>query len=160
MVLKNPPYLFKPKIHDKPSHQGEYSWNSTWKEVWWSGCSRNHVSNKVFKCIHQLVTSAKCTVLTRYVPSKDNSADDLSYRIYPSTSLLLPSVDILEELCSFIKKVSEASATARMKPQCHSASKLFHSVDRSLPRAELWCYTFINYKFEYEGEELFKVLQD
>jgi hypothetical protein len=44
-------------------------------EGWWTGHSRNKACNEVFKRVHHATSDAKCTVLTRYVPSKDNPAD-------------------------------------------------------------------------------------
>lgn len=59
-------------------------------EGWWRGRSRNRPTNGVFKCIHSITESASCTILTHYVPSALNPADDPSRGKYPPRSLLLP----------------------------------------------------------------------
>lgn len=128
-------------------------------EGWWTGRSRNRASNEIFKHIHQVIASAKCTVLTRYVPSKDNPADGPSRRIYPPTSRLLPPIDIPAELRPFIREISETVATSRTK-QNRSTSQPLHPVGRSHTKLELQRRAFVNREFERRGKELFKVPQD
>lgn len=130
-------------------------------EGWWTGRSRNRASNEVFKRIHQIVAGAKCTVLTRYVPSKDNPADGPSRGVYPPTSHLLPPVSIPVELQPFIRDVSEATANARTTDrQRQSSGKPFLPMGSNHADSELRRRTFINREFEREGEELFKASQN
>ena len=71
-------------------------------EGWWKGRSRNKQTNFVFRRIHALLGTGQSSVHTRYVPSKENPADDPSRGVYPSTSLLLPRIAIPLELERFI----------------------------------------------------------
>jgi len=50
---------------------------------WWKGRSRNKATNSIFKHIHKISAAAKCTILTRYIPSAHNPADDPSHGKYP-----------------------------------------------------------------------------
>jgi hypothetical protein len=67
-------------------------------EGWWSGRSRNHQVNEVFKRIHLLLSSHNCSVYTRYVPSASNPADGPSRGVFPSTSKLLPPTGLPPEI--------------------------------------------------------------
>ena len=71
-------------------------------EEWWKGRSRNKRTNEVFRRIHTFLRDRNCTVITRYVPSKDNPADDPSRGKYPSHQHLLPAIPIPVELQEFI----------------------------------------------------------
>lgn len=55
-------------------------------EGWWTGRSRSRACNEVFKRIHLAANEAKCTILTRYVPSKTNPTDGPSRSIPPHIS--------------------------------------------------------------------------
>jgi len=59
-------------------------------EGWWKGHSRNKQTNIVFRCIHAILNTQQCTIHTRYVPSQDNPADELSRGVYPPLAHLLP----------------------------------------------------------------------
>ena len=63
-------------------------------EGWWKGRSRNRQTNVVFRRIHVLLAASECSIITRYVTSKENPADDPSRGVYPSSSLLLPPIPI------------------------------------------------------------------
>jgi hypothetical protein len=71
-------------------------------EGWWKGRSRNRPTNSVFKCIHNATQSASCIVLTCYVPSALNPADDPSRGRYPPHSLLLPPIPIAPAINDFV----------------------------------------------------------
>lgn len=128
-------------------------------EGWWAGRSRNRASNEVFKRVHRVLASAKCSVLTRYVPSRDNPADGPSRGIYPPTKFLLPPIDIPIELQPFIRDVPEAAINSRpiKLPTTHES---FHSLGRSVTESESHRRAFINREFERHGEELFKASQN
>ena len=63
-------------------------------EGWWKGRSRNRQTNIVFRRIHDLLAASECSVITRYVTSKENPADAPSRGVYSSSSLLLPPIPI------------------------------------------------------------------
>ena len=69
---------------------------------WWKGRSRNKLTNEIFQRINDLTSSYQCNVYTRYVPSKDNPADDPSQGIYPPSRYLLPATQIPPNLQLFI----------------------------------------------------------
>ena len=73
-------------------------------EGWWNGWSHSRVINGVFKRIHEITqrSTVESTFHTVYVGSKLNPADTPSQGIYPSTSLLLPPVQLPTELDCFI----------------------------------------------------------
>ena len=72
---------------------------------WWKGRSRNKPTNDVFRDIHTLTEEEGIFFHTRYVPSKENPADNPSRGIYYHQSLLLPAVPIpppiRQYLCDF-----------------------------------------------------------
>jgi hypothetical protein len=71
-------------------------------EGWWKGRSRNKLTNEVFRRIHDVASSHGCSIYTRYVPSKENPADDPSRGVYPPPHLLLPAIPCPPELQPFI----------------------------------------------------------
>ena len=71
-------------------------------EGWWSGRSRNHQVNEIFKRIHLLLNLHRCAAYTRYVLSASNPADGPSRGVFPGSSKLLPPVELPSELQPFI----------------------------------------------------------
>lgn len=71
-------------------------------EGWWSGRSRNAETNRVFRRIHELLEKQDSALATRYVHTSNNPADGPSRGIHPPENLLLPPIDIPEELRHFI----------------------------------------------------------
>jgi hypothetical protein len=71
-------------------------------EGWWKGRSRNKLTNEVFRRVHEVASAHRCNIHTRYVPSKDNPADDPSRGIYPPPHYLLPAIPCPPELQQFI----------------------------------------------------------
>ena len=67
-------------------------------EGWWKGRSRNRQTNVVFRRVHDILSAHKCTIITRYVTSKENPADAPSRGVYPPHSLLLPRIPIPDAL--------------------------------------------------------------
>ena len=55
-----------------------YGDNKGMVEGWWKGRSRNKQTNLVFSHIHTLMGTQQSSVHTRYVPSKENPAEDPS----------------------------------------------------------------------------------
>ena len=88
------------------SHPGEhfrvFGDNRGVVEGWCKGRSRNKETNHVFRRVHDISAAHRCTFITRYVPSKENPADEPSRRIYASTSSLLPAIPIPEEIQQFV----------------------------------------------------------
>ncbi|OJA17919.1 hypothetical protein AZE42_12009 [Rhizopogon vesiculosus] len=126
-------------------------------EGWWKGHSRSRACNEVFKHIHQVAASAKCTILTRYVPSKENPADGPSQGIYPPPSLLLPKIPIPSELSSFIVDVSDHTIIA--KCLCADSSQLFHPVVKNYiepesqqPKDRLYLWTPTSSRSQHDAE--------
>jgi hypothetical protein len=73
-------------------------------EGWWKHRHHNKAINGVFWRIHDFLHhSPNCiNVITTYIPSKFNPADDPSRGIFRPTHLLLPPIDIPIELSPFI----------------------------------------------------------
>lgn len=82
-------------------------------EGWWKGRSHNHATNEVFKRIHELSATTKCTFLTCYVPSTHNPADSPSRGKYPPANLLLPPVFILAEIQEFLANFNAPTPPAQ-----------------------------------------------
>lgn len=81
-------------------------------EGWWKGRSRNKATNTIFKRIHELAAASKCALLTCYVPSAHNPADDPSRGIYPPSNLLLPPIHIPQPLQAFITNFNDPRVLA------------------------------------------------
>jgi hypothetical protein len=71
-------------------------------EGWWTGRSRNAETNRVFKRIHDLLESKDTVLTTRYIHTTNNPADAPSRGHYPPKRLLLPPIDIPEEIRPFV----------------------------------------------------------
>ena len=71
-------------------------------EGWWSGRSRNSETNRVFRRIHDLLDERGTVLKTKYVNTKDNPADGPSRGILPPAHLLLPPVEIPDDIEPFI----------------------------------------------------------
>ena len=91
-------------------------------EGWWTGRSRNPETNRVFRRIHELLEERDTILTTRYVNTTHNPADDPSRGIYPSKRLLLPRIDLPDDIKPFIidfddpLRPSETDTTQRLPP--------------------------------------------
>jgi len=122
-------------------------------EGWWTGRSRSRTCNEIFKQIHNATSNHKCTVLTRYVPSKGNPADGPSRGIYPPSRQMLPPVPIPTELRPFIANISSSTADTRSKhprPPGKQVPPMVEKYDREEFQRRAW----LNREFERRGEEL------
>jgi hypothetical protein len=96
-------------------------------EGWWTGRSRNAETNRVFRRIHELLEEGNTTLITRYVSTTQNPADGPSRGIYPPSQLLLPPVDIPDDLAQFIVnfdaplRLSEQDTSQRIHPEPKTA---------------------------------------
>ena len=84
------------------SHFKVYGDNKGFVEGWWKGRSRNKQMNTVFRHIYTVLHTWQCTIHTRYVPSQDNPADNLSTGVYPPLTHFLPYIPIPPELLALI----------------------------------------------------------
>ena len=91
------------------------------------GRSRNKQTNLIFHCIHALMGAQQSSVHMRYVPSKENPADDSSWRVYPPTSLLLPRLTIPHKLNNLI--IDFDSSITSLEPGTHQ-----HNLPALLPK--------------------------
>ena len=71
-------------------------------EGWWTGRSRNTETNSVFRRIHELLEAHDTILTTRYVNTNHNPADGPSRGTYPASNLLLPPVDLPDEVKPFL----------------------------------------------------------
>ena len=71
-------------------------------EGWWKGRSRNWETNRVFRRVHDISSTHRCTFITRYVTSGQNPADGPSRGLYPPIARLLPACGIPDPLRKFI----------------------------------------------------------
>lgn len=88
--------------HTHGSHHRVYGDNKGVVEGWWRGHSGNISTNNIFHHIHHVCTATGTTILTRYVPSASNPADDPSRGIYGAREAILPAISIPPELHTFI----------------------------------------------------------
>ena len=79
-----------------------YGDNNGVVEGWWTGRSRNAETNRVFRRIHKLLDKCNSTLTTRYVNTAHNPADGPSRGIFPSRQLLLPPINLPDDLKPFI----------------------------------------------------------
>lgn len=84
-------------------------------EGWWKGRSRNPPTNSIFRLVHIISESSELKFHTYYVPSGRNPADGPSRGLFPHTSLLLPAIDIPEELREFIISFDEPRTSAELR---------------------------------------------
>ena len=101
---------------------------------WWKGRSRNRQTNLVFRCIHALMGAQQSSIHTRYVPSKENPADDPSRGVYPPASLLLPKLNIPHELNGLIVNFNSSIASLEPGAHQHNPSALLPKPRRLQPR--------------------------
>ena len=71
-------------------------------EGWWTGRSRNVETNRCFRRVHELLETHDTVLTTRYVNTHRNPADGPSRGIYPPAHLLLPPIEIPDEIKPFI----------------------------------------------------------
>ena len=84
--------------------------NTSVIESWRVGRHRNNAVNDVFKRIHSLLadeSSPILSVITRFVPSGENPADNPSRGIYSDPSLLLPHFPIPSHLSELVIDFSD-----------------------------------------------------
>jgi len=132
------------------THFKVYGDNKGVVEGWWKGRSRNKQTNFIFRCIHSTLEAQRCTIHTRYVPSKDNPANEPSRGIYPHHTHLLPNLPIPTELHDLITNFN--SELPPVSPsQCTMPSAL------PKPRHELSENerALINAELDHRGEEFF-----
>jgi hypothetical protein len=123
-------------------------------EGWWKGRSRNKATNTIFKRIHELTAVSKCSLITRYVPSAHNPADDPSRGVYPPSSLLLPPIRIPQPLQAFIADFDDPRIPAETrKPRANAKT---HPLVSNHRRFE---YSNLNDELRRQGEEIFKATQ-
>jgi len=91
-------------------------------EGWWTGRSRNAETNQVFRRIHELLEDHDTILVTRYVNTAQNPADGPSRGIYPSRNLLLPPVELPDNIRPFI-----VDFDAPLQPVERDASQSAHS---------------------------------
>jgi hypothetical protein len=127
-------------------------------EGWWKGRSRNRATNSVFKRIHLITSSAACSVLTRYIPSAHNPADDPSRGKYPPRSLLLPPLPIHPAIRNFIIDF-DAPILPSERPQSHNSSIEVHAPPKVRVQHEYARQALSNRQLERQGEELLKAAQ-
>lgn len=125
-------------------------------EGWWKGRSRNKATNSVFKRIHAITEDAKCTILTRYVPSAHNPADDPSRGIYPPTEFLLPPIPIPQPLKGLIVDYDAPQSDSELyiRPpvaKAASSTRNSHSACESAQR--------LNEELRRQGEDLLQAAQ-
>ena len=96
-----------------------YGDNTGVVEGWKRGRSRNHNTNQVFRRIHRLLEKSNSEIRTSYVRSGDNPADGPSRGLYPFSHPLLPEVQILDPLASFIENIQHSfpSSNSRSSPR-------------------------------------------
>jgi len=106
--------------------------------------------NTIFRRIHSTLEAQRCTIHTRYVPSKDNPADQLSRGIYPHPAYLLPNLPIPTEIHNLITNFDS---------ELPSASPSQHTTPNALPKphcelSEDECAS-VNTELDCWGEEFF-----
>ena len=97
-------------------------------EGWWTGRSRNRQVNEVFKRIHSLLSTLRCTVHTQYVRSTSNPADGPSRGIFPSPSKLLPPIDLPPELKPFILPLDHTNHGIQRQVSNYRGRQIPHKV--------------------------------
>ena len=73
-------------------------------EAWWNFRSKNRATNGVFRRVHSFLEQFNhdFSIHSAYVPSEDNPADPPSRGIYPPAGLLLPEIQLSDDLSRFI----------------------------------------------------------
>ena len=110
-------------------------------EGWWAGRSRNTETNRVFRRIHETLEEHDTTLITRYVNTAQNPADGPSRGIYPPRHLLLPPVNLPNEIKPFIidfdapLRPSEANAPRGIYPEPKTAISLAERIRREQANA-------------------------
>ena len=96
-------------------------------EGWRAGRSRNPETNKVFRRIHALLEEHDSVLKTKYVNTSFNPADGPSRGVFPPTHLLLPNIQLPDEIKPFIvdfdapDHLSEETAPRRPSPATKAA---------------------------------------
>ena len=132
------------------THFKVYGDNKGVVEGWWKGCSQNKQTNAVFHRIHTFLRTQQCSVHTRYVPSKDNLADEPSCGIYLPSTYIMPYIPIPPELhgliTDFNAKFPITSTDQHLPPSALSKPQCTLSDDECAP---------VNAELDCQGEEFF-----
>ena len=128
-----------------------YGDNKSVVEGWWKGRSRNKQTNLIFHRIHALLGFKQSSIHTRYVPSKQNPADDPSRGVYPPASLLLPKFPIPPELNSLIINFNASTPNLEQGDCQHNPPALLPKPHRLLSENE---HATLNAELDRCGEEL------
>lgn len=118
-------------------------------EGWWNGRSRNRPTNLVFRSIHQLITSNRFHVHTRYVTSADNPADPFSRGIIGPKHLQLPRIPIPENLSHLIINADDPLTAAEHKERGSSGGISYKAKPRRQPHRD-----FEHWRLENEASLL------
>ncbi|PSR72208.1 hypothetical protein PHLCEN_2v11915 [Hermanssonia centrifuga] len=114
-------------------------------EGWWNGRSRNEQTNAVFRRIHSISRVSELRVLTSYVASANNPADNPSRGIFPPLQLLLPPITIPDEIRDFVEDFDfrfvpvGVSSSSQPKPQREAGreQRAFASFEQSNREGEI-----------------------
>ena len=141
--------LFVISSSNDSAHFKVYGDNKGVVEGWWKGRSRNKQTNTVFRRIHNVLEARQHTIHTRYVPSKQNPADEPSRGVYPPITRLLPSLPVPPELHGLI--VDFDSELSPANPDQDLTSAPLPKPRRQLSENER---ASINADLDRRGEEL------
>jgi len=117
---------------------------------WWKGCSQNRQTNTIFRHIHSTLEAQRCTIHTKYIPSKDNPADELSRSIYLHPAHHLPNLPIPTEIHDLITNFDSELPSA--SPSQHTMPNALPKPHRELSEDE---HTSVNTELDRQGEEFF-----
>ena len=100
--------LIRHILHDGASsiHFKVFRDNKGLIEGWKNGRSHNQLTNDTFQRLHNILSHADCSMVTKYIPSGRNPADPPSREIYSPTHLKLPALPILHTLQPFIRNAT------------------------------------------------------
>lgn len=109
-------------------------------EGWWNRRHRNRAVNGVFRRINQFIHDLPYTldIVTTYVASAHNPADNPSRGIFSSTELLLPAIRLPAELDDFLVDATEALSTTelRLLREGHYSAPAAKFINRELIRQQ------------------------
>ena len=114
--------------------------------------------NLTFQRIYDLLAPTESFVLTHYVPSASNPANDFSRGKYPSMALLLPPIHIPIKLCDYI--IDFNAPLTPVEFHLNQCSQLPEPLAR-LPR-DLSSHTpgEINTELEHKAWQLFMKMEE
>lgn len=109
-------------------------------EGWWKRRHRNREVNEVFRRINEFIHNLPYPfdVVTTYVPSASNPADEPSRGIYGPTSFLLPPISLPTELSTFLIDATEpfSAAELRLLRDGHYSAPAAKVINRELLRQQ------------------------